>query len=498
MKSHVSILSVLILLLAGTEMFAQSGESVFKKVSISAKEKSITDVAPSFRLGRLSFTDQNNNLQLDGKEEGKIRLTIINSGLNEIKDLAVSLSEKNKIEGIHFENTFKVKEIKAGDSALVTVPLSADDNLKDGSALFTVNVTDPTGSVSKSAEINVPARGSFSLPAFTWIVPTSELEKTDFPVVEIAARLTSATKISSLKIYINGMIPSDRNNFTVLPSEDPREYFLRRTVTLEEGYNEIKLEAQNSTGTSLSDIRVINYSVTKIDQTYREKRLALVIGNAAYAYGNTLANPVNDAEAFTAALKEVGFTVLTYLDADQKAMKRAMDEFGEMLRDYNVGLFYYAGHGLQVKGENYLIPVDASLKIEQDVDYDCIDVGRLLGKMEAAETSTNIIILDACRDNPFERSWSGRSGSRGGGLAFMNAPSGSIIAYATSPGKTASDGTGKNGLYTEALLQYINIPGLQIEEFFKNVRTLVEIRSNKEQTPWESTSLKGNFYFRIK
>jgi uncharacterized caspase-like protein len=179
-------------------------------------------------------------------------------------------------------------------------------------------------------------------------------------------------------------------------------------------------------------------------------------------------------------------------------MKRAMDDFGEQLKGYNVGLFYYAGHGIQVKGNNYLIPVDAALKVEQDVDYDCIDAGRLLGKMEAAGTTTNIVILDACRNNPFERQWSTRASGQGNGLAFMNAPSGSIIAYATSPGKTASDGTGKNGLYTSAILQYINIPGLSIEEFFKNVRTAVERDSNRTQTPWESTSLKGNFYFRLK
>jgi uncharacterized caspase-like protein len=177
-----------------------------------------------------------------------------------------------------------------------------------------------------------------------------------------------------------------------------------------------------------------------------------------------------------------------------------MDDFGEKLQDYTVGLFYYAGHGMQVNGNNYLIPVDASVKVEQDVEYDCIDAGRLLGKMEAAGTNTNIVILDACRDNPFSRSWStSRSGAQQGGtgLAFMNAPSGSIIAYATSPGKTASDGTGKNGLYTEAILKYIKVPKLSIEDFFKNVRGEVENKSNRMQTPWESTSLKGSFFFKI-
>jgi uncharacterized caspase-like protein len=154
---------------------------------------------------------------------------------------------------------------------------------------------------------------------------------------------------------------------------------------------------------------------------------------------------------------------------------------------------------MQVKGNNYLIPVDAAPRIENDVEYDCVDAGRLLGKMEDAGANTNIVILDACRDNPFARSWSSRSSGKGdSGLAYMNAPSGSIIAYATAPGKTASDGLGNNGIYTEAMLQYINVPGLTIEDFFKYVRIQVMEKTDKQQIPWEYTSLKGNFYFRIK
>jgi uncharacterized caspase-like protein len=158
-----------------------------------------------------------------------------------------------------------------------------------------------------------------------------------------------------------------------------------------------------------------------------------------------------------------------------------------------VGLFFYAGHGIQVNGNNYLIPVDARLQDENDVEYDCVRAGRILGKMESAGTRTNIVILDACRDNPFERSWN--RGAQGKGLAFMNAPSGSLIAYATSPGTTAADGTGGNGVYTSALLEHIQTPGITIEEVFKRVRTSVRQQSQSKQIPWESTSLEGNFYF---
>ena len=343
-----------------------------------------------------------------------------------------------------------------------------------------------------------PGVSNSSLPFVLWKAPDSLNTKTDFPLIEISGIVYSPSGLTGLKLQNNGIVVNDGKSFSVIPGNTENEKLITRTVTLQEGLNVLSIDASNSNGSNISETRTINYIVSRIDGSYIEKRLALVIGNADYTYGNTLSNPVNDAIAIRQALAEVGFKVLYYVNADQKTMKRAMDDFGEQLKGYNVGLFYYAGHGIQVKGNNYLIPVDAALKVEQDVDYDCIDAGRLLGKMEAAGTSTNIVILDACRNNPFERQWGGRAAGQGNGLAFMNAPSGSIIAYATSPGKTASDGTGKNGLYTSAILQYIKIPGLSIEEFFKNVRTTVENNSNRTQTPWESTSLKGNFYFKLK
>ncbi len=498
MKKQFFIFTVFLGILGINGSFAQSGESGFKKVTISAGGNSVTEIPPSFTVGKLIFRDQNDDQSMDGNEEGTIRFYIANTGLFEIGELTITITDTGQNAGLSYQNTHKVKALKQGDSVLVVIPLSANDKLKDGTAHFNISVTENTSSASGTAQIVLPTKESTGSPVIEWISPGAELERTDFPVFEIAAKLNSGTRITDLKVYLNGMIPADKNVFTILPTEHPQEYLVRRNLILEEGYNEVRIEAQNNGGVSISGIRTINYSVQKIDQTYREKRLALVMGNSNYSHSNPLTNPVNDALAFAEALKGLDFTVMTFIDADQKTMKRAMDEFGEKLPEFNVGLFYFAGHGLQVNGINYLIPVDASLRIQQDVDYDCIDVGRVLGKMEAAKTATNIIILDACRDNPFERSWSGRSGGKSSGLAFMTAPSGSIIAYATSPGKTASDGTGKNGLYTEALLQFIHIPGLPIEEFFKNVRTMVEQRSNGVQTPWESTSLKGNFFFKVK
>ena len=228
-------------------------------------------------------------------------------------------------------------------------------------------------------------------------------------------------------------------------------------------------------------------------QAKQEQRLALLIGNSHYTHGGSLDNPVNDVRAIEKALEGLGFTVMKYEDCSQKTMKRAMDKFGRNLKGKNVGLFFYAGHGVQVRGNNYLLPVDAKLDSENDAEYDCVRADRVLAKMEAAGSRTNIVILDACRDNPFERSW--RRGTDGTGLAFMNAPSGSLIAYSTAPGKTALDGRGKNSPYTSALLQHIATPNITVLEMFQGVRSTVMEKSGYKQTPWESTSLRGNFYF---
>jgi len=225
----------------------------------------------------------------------------------------------------------------------------------------------------------------------------------------------------------------------------------------------------------------------------KEKRLALVIGNGNYIHGGYLGNPENDATDIAAALRQLGFDVIELTDGGQVTMKKGIDEFGARLHNYDVGLFFYAGHGIQVEGHNYLIPVDAEINSETDVEYNCVDAGRILSRMEDAENRVNIIVLDACRNNPFERQWT-RS-SMGRGLARMDAPTGSIIAYATQPGNTASDGPRRNGLYTEALLEELATPGLIIERMFRQVRTKVMERSGEKQIPWESTSLTGDFFF---
>ncbi len=165
-------------------------------------------------------------------------------------------------------------------------------------------------------------------------------------------------------------------------------------------------------------------------------------------------------------------------------------DFGNRLKRGGVGLFYYAGHGLQANGVNYLIPVGARIEKESDVKYETVDAGRILDEMANANNGLNIVILDACRDNPYSRSF--RSASRG--LAIVNtAPVGTFISYSTGPGSVARDGDGRNSPYTAALLQFMKRPGLTIEDVFKGVRQ--RLRKETGQVPWELSSLEGKFFF---
>ena len=221
-----------------------------------------------------------------------------------------------------------------------------------------------------------------------------------------------------------------------------------------------------------------------------QKRAALVIGNGAYPRF-PLKNPPNDAKDLAYVLKKLGFTVTTKINASHRSMRDAIHQFGNALSEGEVGLFYFAGHGVQVDGINYLLPIDADIRDQADIPYEAIDAGRILSKMEQAANQLNIIILDACRNNPFR----GRFRSVDRGLAKMDAPTGSILAYSTAPGSVAADGDGRNGLYTSKLLKYIRKDGLSIENVFKRVRIDVMQASANRQVPWESSSLTVDFFF---
>jgi hypothetical protein len=223
-----------------------------------------------------------------------------------------------------------------------------------------------------------------------------------------------------------------------------------------------------------------------------EQRVALVMGNSAYPGSAALRNPVNDARAIEAKLRALGFDVTTVENGTKQQMERAIGLFSHKLNTNTVSLFFYAGHGMQVSGKNFLLPIDAQIETEQTVRLEAVDVDAVLDQMSGAQGRFNIVILDACRNNPFEHRFRGRAG----GLASIDAPAGSYIAYATAPGKVAADGAGDNGLYTSELLAALDAPDAKIEDVFKHVRASVIEKSGGNQTPWESSSLTGDFYFK--
>ncbi len=230
-----------------------------------------------------------------------------------------------------------------------------------------------------------------------------------------------------------------------------------------------------------------------------EKRVALVIGNSAYKHTTELPNPKNDAEAITAVLQRLGFDVFGGTDLSRYKFERAVVEFARKLGSADVGLFFYAGHGLQVSGRNYLVPVDAALNDEADLEYGMIKLNGVLAQMERS-TKTNLIFIDACRDNPLARNLARamgrtRSGSISRGLAPVRSGIGTMITFATEPGNVAQDGDDKNSPFTRALLKHIETPGLDIAPMLRRVRRDVIKATRRSQVPWNHSSLTGDFIF---
>ena len=229
-------------------------------------------------------------------------------------------------------------------------------------------------------------------------------------------------------------------------------------------------------------------------QAVAEPRIALVVGNAGYVAVSALENPLNDANLIAHTLREIGFEVTLVLDGDKAALEAAVSQFGNDLRAAGTeatGLFYFAGHGLQSFGRNYLLPVDAAPLDAADLGLVALEAEQVLRQMSSARNRTNIVILDACRNNPF----SAILDLDDNGLAEMNAPTGTFLAYATAPGSLALDGLGGNSPFTAAIAAQIMTPGLPIEQAFRQVRVAVLEETQGLQTPWDASSLVAPFSF---
>lgn len=351
-------------------------------------------------------------------------------------------------------------------------------------------------------------------PVIRWESPSAEVTVTDNPTVTLKACIESITAPQEIKVYIDNQ-PYTQRDFVIKPANNKNnqecEYVFNSKIELSTRNKPvwITLEVRNTVTSSRSSRSIEVRQANNQQQTYVNvptstpsvssgsgRKVALVLGNSSYSWGGSLVNPKNDAEDMNQTLRDLGFEVMSYKDVSLRTFNDALDEFGRRMNGAEVALFFYAGHGVQLEGENYLIPTDARLQSSGEVKYECVPVGKLLAKMESARTKTNILLLDACRNNPFERSWS-RS-VNGNGLKAMDAPTGTFIGFATSPNTTASDGDGRNGTYTSAILQHIKSPNLTLDQIFNRVNKSVQDYSKGRQIPWKASSLSDDFYFKIK
>lgn len=324
-------------------------------------------------------------------------------------------------------------------------------------------------------------------PVVSWLYPEYFETKSSTPTFRIKLCIESETELKSVKILNNNklIMTSDIRGFK--PISAKCDFQIDRIVTLKNGTNKIEIEVENNAGVSKSGVRTIVYG-NKVNT----QRFALVIGINEYVSA-PLRNPVNDATSMANSLEGFGFDVNLLTDISRNEMKSEIRAFGNSLaKSGGVGLFYFAGHGIQINGENYLVPVDAHIEKSQDVELEAVNLKRILGEMDYAQNNMNIIILDACRNNPFVTNF--RSGGVTG-LASTLAPQGTFIAYSTAPGSIAADGEGQNSLYTEELLKAMKIPNMKIEDVFKTVRKNVYQKSQKMQVPWENSSIFEDFFF---
>lgn len=356
--------------------------------------------------------------------------------------------------------------------------------------------TDPNPSPKPSPR---PVRAK---PSLSWTLPDCVYSDR----LSIQVKVKSQSKIESGNVSVNG---ATRGISSVV--NDGADFLISREVTLQPGMNNILVEVANSAGMT-SETKTVRYlnrqeettpkpqpKPNSVNNTSTQRRLALVIGNASYQYVDKLAKTTNDASDIATKLRQFGFTVIEKQNLSQVEFNRAISDFGQKASGYDVSLFYYAGHAIESDGINYLIPTDA--KVEQKVDLmtKCVNANFILESLQDAKSKTNIIVLDACRDNPFKASWARSRGASGGGLAHMEGSDGTYFMFATSPGKEAYDGNNRNSPFTSAFLTSLDrSANLPLELFAKQVVRLTLQNSNSTQRPWIAGSLLGDFYFKQK
>lgn len=466
---------------------------------ISAEASSRTTVYNAGKSSAILLSKNNLGLLIETELVDEIAAKIINEDQGELDSETVE-RVKHAITGRMAKVIGRVqtimecyRELGGGKTeVLVRVAMKRIDAINLGVKVYKDNHTDPDPTLTEEENNAEPVPQSSYL-RIDWLTNERESATKDF-----AVKVGINTSENPTKCYIK--VKKDRYGFqmdrgTKVVKKDGYNMVLTKTITLKSELNELIFYVKIGGKLYRSESFYVKYKPNGArnpkDQNI-ERRIALVIGNSNYSQ-DPLRNPRNDATDIAAKLGSLGFDVIRGFDVNKKSFKDKIREFEEKSNNYDVALFYYAGHGMQTKGINYLIPVDADIKVENEIASESISANEVLTKLEESQCQAKIVILDACRNNPFERSW--HRGIKSRGLSIMEGPKGTLIAYATNPGDVANDGEGNNSPYTKALLKMLDIPELSLETFFKEVGREVTEKTRGAQTPWTTSSFIGDFYF---
>ena len=400
--------------------------------------------------------------------------------------LILGINSDSKIEDVTITfNGIQDRGIKTVNSGKYDLTINRTLTLNEGANVIKVSVRNAAGTAQEEKTIVYRPQGG-ELPSIEWLDFAATANKKEY---QMKLGIKSKSKVEEVNVTVNGALT---RGIKTVPS-DGYDLTVDRTLALSEGLNRIVVSVRNGDGISTSE-KVITYQGNTPTPVFNDKRIALVIGNAQYSNMEmNLANPKNDAQDVANKLKGLGFEVILKLDATLENMDKTLSAFGEKAKSYDVAMFYYAGHGIQSKGVNYLVPTNIENLAEDNLKYKCVDMERILDTMEDSDCQLKIVILDACRNNPLSRKWHRSTATRG--LSIMNAPTGTIISFATAPGSTALDGTGRNSPYTEAFLHTLDMPNLDVFHFFQKVGAEVKNKTKQSQNPWWSSSFTGDFYF---
>lgn len=422
---------------------------------------------------------------------GKPKIDYINfKSLSSVKNVSLQAGIKSstKISNIEFSINGQVERgINVVNSNEYDAEFKRDIMLNEGTNTIKLSVTNAAGTVEDVRTITYTPTSALK-PQIIWNDMTA-ISKSKTYNLDVSVK--SSSKIEYANVYVNGQL---ERGIVVSPTTIG-DMDIKRTITLKEGQNSIKIEVKNIDGVSVIEKTITYISQSLQPVTTTQKRLALVIGNSNYSSATKLPNPVNDATDVASKLRALGFEVVEKHDLTIKTFKSAIRDFGAKASLYDASIVYYAGHAIERNGKNYLIPVDAAIEVASDIEDECVRADYIINNLEEAKSKMNIIVLDACRNNPINRSW---ARSLSGGLSSMTAPTGTFIAFSTAPGHTAADGEGRNSPFTEAFLDCLDKPNLPLELFFKEVLRDVSTKTSNRQIPWTQSSFIGDFYFNIK